>query len=77
MQLGKDVQSPQLDLDEKDHIDWILENFAKFDGTQLEHMTHHEEPWIEARGSVLPAARCEKEINEEAMRRYYASRLMK
>ncbi|MGL6073112.1 MAG: Panacea domain-containing protein [Fimbriiglobus sp.] len=74
--LRPDFSKTQLDHDEMDHIDWVLEAFAKFDGTQLEHMTHHEEPWIEARGSLLAAARCEKEINEETMQRYYATRLM-
>lgn len=57
------------------HIDEVLEVYAGLSGTQLEIMTHEEDPWIRARGGVAPAERCETEIDEGEMRKYYRSRL--
>lgn len=71
----KDFNPADLDQDEKDHIDWVLGHFAEYDGNQLEHMTHHEDPWVEARKGVHPAARCENEISEETMKSFYSTRL--
>jgi uncharacterized phage-associated protein len=61
--------------DEAAHIDSILEAYAGLTGTQLEEMTHYENPWIEARGERRPSERCEIEIDEYLMARYYAQRL--
>ncbi len=61
--------------DDASYLDSILEAYAGLAGTQLEEMTHHEEPWIEARGDRRPSERCEQEIDEALMARYYATRL--
>jgi uncharacterized phage-associated protein len=61
--------------DEKLHIDSILEAYAPFSSTQLEHMTHNEEPWIEARVGYDSYARCEEVIKPQTMQKYYAARL--
>lgn len=60
---------------DKTHIDNVLEVYARYSGTQLEIMTHQEAPWQEARENVRPSERCEEEIKEESMRKYYAARL--
>ncbi len=57
------------------HIDKILEAYAKFTGTQLEEMSHQEEPWNMARKGYRPTQRCEELIDENVMRSYYAGRL--
>jgi uncharacterized phage-associated protein len=64
-----------LDVEERGHIDEVLEVYAGLSGSQLEQMTHEEEPWLVARGDLPPSARCEKEIDEDLMTRYYAARL--
>jgi uncharacterized phage-associated protein len=61
--------------EQRNHIDRVLEVYAKFRGSQLEDMSHREDPWIEARQGYRPTERCEKEIDEESMRRYYANRV--
>ena len=61
--------------EQRNHIDRVLEVYAKFRGSQLEEMSHGETPWIEARMGYRPTERCENEINEESMRRYYANRV--
>ncbi|HML85126.1 MAG TPA: DUF4065 domain-containing protein [Bacteroidales bacterium] len=59
----------------KEHVDIILDSYAKYSATDLEIMTHQEEPWIEARKGFKPNERCENDIKNETMTRYYAARL--
>jgi uncharacterized phage-associated protein len=77
----KDVPA-DFDLDslpesERMHIDSVLEAYAPFRGFELEEMTHNEEPWIEARKGCRSTERCETEIKEETMQRFYAGRIKK
>jgi uncharacterized phage-associated protein len=64
-----------LDPKERSHIDEVLEVYAGLTGAQLEQMTHEEDPWIRARGALSPSARCEIEIDEDLMTKYYAARV--
>lgn len=57
--------------EDAEFIDYILENYARFAGTQLEAMTHSEAPWIEARGNAYPMERCHNEITQESMLKFY------
>jgi uncharacterized phage-associated protein len=57
------------------HIEMVLETYAGLSGTQLEELTHREEPWLRARGGLPPNARCEAEIDEGLMKTYYRARL--
>ncbi|MCW8341989.1 type II toxin-antitoxin system antitoxin SocA domain-containing protein [Stenotrophomonas sp. SG1] len=57
------------------HIDEVLDAYAGFSGTQLEAMTHRETPWLQARGALAPAERCEAEIDESLMASYYSKLL--
>jgi uncharacterized phage-associated protein len=72
-----DFEIEKLPEDERAHIDSVLEAYAPFRDFELEEMTHREEPWIEARQGYRSTERCEVEIKEETMRRYYASRITK
>lgn len=55
-------------------VDYILDNYAGFTGTELERMTHSELPWQEAREGYEPSARCTVEISEQTMQSFYAQR---
>ena len=61
--------------EQKAHIDAVLSVYCKFTGDQLEAMTHAEEPWTMARGGIPLHQRCEKEMDEELMGRFYKARL--
>lgn len=63
-----------LDDEGKEFVDFILENYMKFTGVQLEAMTHREDPWIQAREGIAPTARCEKIISPDAMVKFYGKR---
>ncbi len=60
---------------ERGFIDGVLDVYAPLAGDQLEAMTHQEEPWVAARGSLSPDQRCETEIDESLMARYYKARV--
>jgi uncharacterized phage-associated protein len=61
--------------DDVNHLNAILDAYAKFTGSQLEALTHGERPWEEAREGCRPSQRCEREISERSMQEYYAARL--
>lgn len=57
------------------HIDAILEVYGPLTGDQLEEMTHREDPWLNAREGLSPAARSEKVLSEDDMKNFYSKRL--
>jgi uncharacterized phage-associated protein len=69
--------NPETSLSAEDrlHIDNVLEVYASYSGSELEAEAHGEEPWIKARGNCRPSERCESELDEELMKKFYASRL--
>jgi uncharacterized phage-associated protein len=58
--------------DERAHVDNVLGVYARYSGTQLEGTTHREVPWVKAREGYRSSQRCEIEIDEGLMARYYA-----
>ncbi|MDR9403770.1 MAG: DUF4065 domain-containing protein [Halothece sp. Uz-M2-17] len=64
-------------LEEQDvlHIDNVLEAYGDLSGTQLEALTHQEDPWLNARKGLKPLERSENSIQEEDMRNYYRKQL--
>lgn len=60
--------------EDREFINYILENFARYSGTQLETMTHSELPWIEARRGIGPMEHCENQISDDTMRAFYGKR---
>ncbi len=71
--LNKEIQNSFDDID-KEFMNYILENYARFSGTQLEAMTHNEKPWIEARKNITPMERCENEITKDSMQKFYGEK---
>ncbi|MGC4058203.1 MAG: DUF4065 domain-containing protein [Chitinophagaceae bacterium] len=65
----------ELATDIKQHIDDVLEIYAGLDGSQLERLTHSEDPWIEARRGIPDTQRCENTINQNTMIKYYQSKM--
>lgn len=63
--------SPMLESKDKEHVEYIMDNYAGLSGLQLEVMTHREDPWIEARRGIGEFERCENIITKESMKAYY------
>lgn len=64
----------KLSQEDAEHVDFVLENYNKFSGAELESMTHSEDPWIKTRGNIGVNERCGKVITPELMIAYYGKR---
>jgi uncharacterized phage-associated protein len=56
---------------ERENIDIVLGFYGKKPGHELSELTHREDPWRHARGSLPLGARSEAEITLAAMHEYY------
>lgn len=65
----------RLSTDEREIVDAVMEEYGKFSGSQLEELTHREDPWRKARGALAPTEASRAVIDEGVMRTYYAARL--
>lgn len=60
---------------DKIHINNVLEVYAGLSGTQLEELTHNEDPWTHARKGYRSSQRCNVVISEDLMGKYYSARI--
>lgn len=74
---GAIVTQPLSDLHKTDidFLDDIWDKYSHFTGSELEQLTHSEEPWIKAYGDRAPGSRCTEEITISSMVDYYSGRL--
>jgi uncharacterized phage-associated protein len=56
-------------------IDKVWEVYSTFDANYLEHLTHSETPWQDARKDLEPHTSSANEITFESMRTYYKTLL--
>ncbi len=56
-------------------LDEVAEAYFKYDGLDLEIMTHDELPWQEARKGISPYKPSKEKISEETMQVFYSSLL--
>lgn len=72
---------PRADFDDSDFADEevsvleaVYRTYSPLDGEQLEALTHHEEPWIKARGDKQPWETSTAPISLASMREYYGKK---
>ena len=72
----EDCLNKQVKLSDEDaeFVDFILENYLKYSGAELERLSHNERPWIETRGGLGVNERCNKVIPAELMKAYYGKK---
>ncbi len=63
-----------LNEDTLDVLDAVYNTYSSLSGDQLEALTHSEEPWQKARGSLKPLEPCNNTISLEDMREYYGKK---
>jgi uncharacterized phage-associated protein len=56
-------------------LDEVAAEYFACDAYELEQMTHAEDPWIRARGNILPDAPSTEIIQKEWMKEYYRARV--
>ncbi len=61
----------ELNEDEKKIIELVLDTFGMYSGKVLEHITHMESPWIEARKNCLPGEYSNEVISKESIKNYF------
>jgi len=64
-------KSVDFDEDVVDVLEQVLEAYGNVSAKTLEQMTHQDQPWKEARGSLSPEARCSNIMSKENMRKYF------
>lgn len=57
------------------HVAEVLAAYGNFDASQLERLTHSEDPWRDARRGLPGDMASTNEINPEAMLKYYRALL--
>jgi uncharacterized phage-associated protein len=62
---------PQFDEETEDILEQVWEEYGKYNGNQLESITHQEDPWITAREGYQPLDRCNEVISDETIFEYY------
>ncbi len=62
-----------LDAQEVETIRHVISKIGSKSGAELSDLTHQEDPWRNARGSLLPSQPSDVEITPESIRQYYGS----
>lgn len=57
------------------HVENVMDAYGGFGASELERMTHAEEPWLEARGDLPPDESSSNRISTDTMKAYYRRRL--
>jgi uncharacterized phage-associated protein len=55
------------------HVDEVLDTYGKYGATELERLTHSEEPWIYARRGLAPDEPSRNVISTHHMKIFYRS----
>ena len=60
-----------LTADGKETVDAVLDAYGSLSGQQLSDKTHHERPWLEARGDTKPGEPCRMPLSLDTMQDYF------
>lgn len=73
MPITDPINEPDLADGVKRFLDEILDVFGVETAIALELMTHHERPWLDARGALAPDTPSNKVISRRSMQDFYRS----
>jgi len=66
---------PKFDEDTEDILEQVWEVYGKYNGNELETITHQEAPWLNARKGYQPLDRCTEVIKDKDIFEYYIQRI--
>lgn len=69
--INTNFEVEELDDEAKDIINYVIENFGKYDAKYLEKISHEQEPWILSREGLDPDERSDKTISKESIANYF------
>lgn len=61
----------ELDNEAIDVLNYVIDNFAKYDSKYLEELSHKQDPWILSRIGLDPDERSDKTISKESISNYF------
>ena len=64
-------QIEELDKEAVDVLNYVINNFSKYDARYLENLSHRQEPWILSRSGLDPDERSDKTITKESISNYF------
>ncbi len=60
-----------LDAETIDVLNYVIDNFSKYDSKYLEDLSHRQDPWILSRNGLDPDERSDKTITKESISNYF------
>ena len=66
-----DFQIEELDSEAIEVLNYVIDNFSKYDAKYLENLSHRQEPWILSRNGLDPDERSDKTITKESISNYF------
>lgn len=57
------------------HLDEIVRLYGQYSAVQLEHLTHADKPWLDARKGLRPDQSSSSEISCDGMLKFYRAQL--
>jgi len=61
----------EIDDEQKAVLEYVKENYGKYDGRYLEKLTHSQDPWLYARMGLDPDERTDKNIPKDIIAEYF------
>ena len=74
IKIPKSEQEVTFDESTTELLEAVYNTYGGLTGNQLERLTHSEQPWQEARGTLKPFEACENIISVEKMKEYYVKK---
>lgn len=65
----------KLDDEAEDVLNYVVDNFSKYDSKYLEKLSHEQEPWILSRTGLDPDERSDKTISKESIANYFTNEI--
>lgn len=71
--INTNYEIQDFDEDTLDVLNYVKNNFSKYDSKFLEELTHNQEPWMMSREGLDPDERSDKTIPKLAIANYFTS----
>ncbi len=65
----------ELDPEAEDVLNYVIDNFAKYDAKYLEKLSHEQEPWLLSREGLDPDERSDKTMPKESIANYFINEI--
>ena len=63
----------ELDKEATDVLNYVINNYARYDSKYLEELTHNQEPWLYSREGLDPDERSDKTISKESISNFFTT----